>query len=229
MFGLSGTTTFGRSGTRCPDYQEPKACATRRKRSARGALNNANKESSRFLLTQPRLCKSAARASRPPTERGDATAGDLPLTHVTLMWRRGAQEDWLRFGKPVEERILDRRTRIESYAPGQVFAFVRWASNDYGTVRSALTIARAVGIGDPLTTLPQVDPGAQILLSVRSWPKVRQVFALIDVIEENGIDSCDVAPDHWRHVHNRLAAGMQARSYSPARHRDWLRRGKLQS
>ena len=229
MFGLSGTITFGRSGTRCPDYQEPKACATRRKRSACEALNNANKESSRFLLTQPRLCKSAARASLPPTERGDAAAGDPPLTHVTLVWRGGVQEDWLRFGKPIEERILDRRTRIESYAPGQVFGLVRWASNDYGTIRSALAIARAAGIGDPVTTLPQVDPGAQILLSVKGWPKVRQSFALIDAIEEHGIDPCDVAPDHWRHVHNRLAAGMQARPYSPARHRDWLRRRKLQS
>jgi|TARA_R100000049_G_C1950650_1_gene98167 hypothetical protein len=145
------------------------------------------------------------------------------------VWRGGVQEDWLRFGKPVAERILDRRTRIESYAPGQVFALVRWASNDYGTVRSALTVARAVGIGEPLTTIPQVDPGAQILLSVRSWPKVRQVFALIDAIEKDGIDPCDVAPDHWRHAHNRLAACMQARSYSLARHRDWLRRRKLQA
>ena len=229
MFGLSGTMTFGRSGTRCPDYREPGTCATRRKCSAREALNNANKESSRFLLTQPRLCKSAARASLPPPEPVDAGSGDPPLTHVTLVWRGGVQEDWLRFGKPVAGRILDRRTRIESYAPGQVFALVRWVSNDYGTVRSALTVARAVGIGEPLTTIPQVDPGAQILLSVRSWPKVNQVFALIDAIEKDGIDPCDVAPDHWRHVHNRLAAGMQARSYSPARHRDWMRRRKLQS
>ena len=141
----------------------------------------------------------------------------------------GVQEDWLRFGKPVAERILDRRTRIESYAPGQVFALVRWASNDYGTVGSTLTIAQAAGFGEPFTTLPQVDPGAQILLSVRSWPKVRQVFALIDAIEDVGIHPCDVAPDHWHHVHNRLAGGMQVRSYSPARHRDWLRRRKLQS
>ena len=53
--------------------------------------------------------------------------------------------------------------------------------------------------------------------------------ALIDAIEDVGIDPCDVAPDHWHHVHNRLAGGMQVRFYSPARHRDWLRRRKLQS
>ncbi|HCB79103.1 MAG TPA: glycosidase, partial [Erythrobacter sp.] len=45
-----------------------------------------------------------------------------------------------------------RRTRIESYAPGQVFALVRWASNDYGTVGSTLTIAQAAGFGEPFTT-----------------------------------------------------------------------------
>ena len=229
MFGLSGTMTFGRSGTPFPDHREPGACATRRKRGACEALNNANKKSSRFLLTQPRLCKSAARASLPPPEPVDAGSGDPPLTHVTLVWRGGVQEDWLRFGKPVAGRILGRRTRIESYAPGQVFALVRWASNDYGTVRSTLTIAQAVNTCEPFTTLPQVDPGAQILLSVRSWPKVSQVFALIDAIEKDDIDPCDVAPDHWQHVHNRLAASMQARSYRLARHRDWLRRRKLQS
>ena len=56
--------------------------------------------------------------------------GDPPLTHVTLVWQEGLREDWLRFGKPVGQRIIDRRTRVESYKPGQLFAFVRWASND---------------------------------------------------------------------------------------------------
>lgn len=154
---------------------------------------------------------------------------DPPLTHVTLVWRQGVHEDWLRFGKPVAERIIDRRARIESYAPGQVFALVRWASNAYGTVRSTLDIVRAVGEGEACTTLPQVDPGGDILLSVRGWPKVRKVFTLVDAIEQAGHDPCAVAPDHWRHMHNRLAAGLQPRGYSPRRHRVWLHRRKLQS
>ena len=33
-----------------------------------------------------------------------------------------------------------------------------------------------------------------------------------------------VAPDHWRHVHNRLAAGQDPRPYTAARHRAWLLR-----
>ena len=144
-------------------------------------------------------------------------------TRVELLWIEKKIERWIRFGRPVEDQILDRRRRRLGFAPDSIFAFVRWASNEYGTIRSALAIARAVAAGDTYSTLPQVDPGAEILLSVRGWPKVRQVLGLIDAIEAGGTDPCDVAPDHWRHMDNRLAAGMQARAYHPDRHRVWLR------
>ena len=126
------------------------------------------------------------------------------LTHVEIRWHEGAHEDWFKFGKPVTSRIVDRHMRTESYAPGQTFALVRWAANEHGTVRSSLDIVRAVARGESYTTLAQVDPGGDILLSVSGWPKVAQVFRLIDAIEASGIDPCEVVPDHWRHVHNRL-------------------------
>jgi hypothetical protein len=165
----------------------------------------------------------------PPVTPHRTSAGDPPLTHVTLVWREGVQEDWLRFGRPVAGRIMDRRTRVESYAPGQVFALVRWAANDYGTQRSQIMILRAVGDGEACSTLPQVDPGGDILLSLRGWPKVRAAFGLIDAIEEAGFDPCDIAPDHWRHVHNRLSVGMPPRSYDQRRHRAWCLRRRLSS
>ncbi|WP_231487005.1 DUF2840 domain-containing protein [Paracoccus pantotrophus] len=42
------------------------------------------------------------------------------------------------------------------------------------------------------------------------------------------IDAVEVSPDHWRHVHNRLAAGERPRSYSPTQHRAWLKRRSVQ-
>jgi hypothetical protein len=36
-----------------------------------------------------------------------------------------------------------------------------------------------------------------------------------------------VAPEHWRHVHNRLAAGETPRPYTRERHRAWLLRREL--
>lgn len=149
------------------------------------------------------------------------------LTRVTLFWREGEREDWLKFGKPVAERIVSRSERIESYGPEQVFGLVRWASNGHGTIRSTFDIVRAVGTGESFTPILQVDPGGEVLLAVHGWPKVEQVFRLIDAIEASGIDPCEVAPDHWRHIHNRLVARDLPRTYSPDRHRAWLQRKAL--
>lgn len=227
MVVLSGTGAFVRSGTGHSSHREPQSPAKPQKRWPAGPLNTPNKESSRFLLTAPRRCTDGA---RPPVAGSpSAHAGDPPFTHVTLVWQHGVREDWLRFGKPVAERIIDRRTRVESYATGQVFALVRWASNAFGTIRSTLDIVRAVGNGEAYTRLPQVEPGGDVLLSVRTWPKVRRVFTLIDAIEQDGTDLCQVAPDHWRHMHNRLAAGMEPRTYSLDRHRAWIGRRRQRS
>ena len=46
------------------------------------------------------------------------------LTHVELVWLEKRIENWIRFGHPAEEQILDRRRRIVSFAPGSIFAFV---------------------------------------------------------------------------------------------------------
>lgn len=179
------------------------------------------------MLTDSRLWTDDEAPPRRPTE---TRLSDGPqLTHVTLFWREGEREDWLKFGKPVADRIVSRSQRTESYAADQVFALVRWASNDYGTVRSTLDIVRTVDAGEPCTQVQQVDPGGEVLLSVHGWPKVAQVFRLIDAIEVSGIDPCDVAPDHWRHIHNRMAGREIPRNYSPARHRAWLQRKALLS
>jgi Protein of unknown function (DUF2840) len=226
-FGLSGTAGLGRSGTESSDYREPKWPASPQKSAPFSALNLANKESFGFLLTSANLWTDSA---APPLRPAKTRVSDRPdLTHVTLFWREGKHEDWLKFGKPVATRIVSRSERIESYAPGQVFGLVRWASNDYGTIRSSLDIVRAVDPGEPVTSVSQVDPGGEVLLAIHGWPKVAKVFRLIDAIEASGIDPCEVAPDHWRHIHNRMAAREVPRDYSPARHRAWLQRRALLS
>ncbi|WP_434875019.1 DUF2840 domain-containing protein, partial [Bradyrhizobium oligotrophicum] len=58
------------------------------------------------------------------------------LTRVQLLWLQGRIENRIRFGHTVREVRLDPYRREVSFAPGSVFAFVRWSSNDYGTVLS---------------------------------------------------------------------------------------------
>ena len=86
---------------------------------------------------------------------------------------------------------------------------------------------RAVAADEPCASIAQVDPGGDLLLSVRGWSKVAQVFRLIDAIEASGIDPCEVAPDHWRHIHNRMAGRERWSGYTPERHRAWLQRKAL--
>jgi hypothetical protein len=150
------------------------------------------------------------------------------LTRVELTWSEKRIEHWIRFGRIAEETIVDRRRRVVSFAPGAVFAFVRWAANDFGTIVSRIDIARAVTQGESYSTLPFVRPGGEILLRIDGWAKVNDVLRAIDAVEACGVDPADAALDHWRHVHNRLTAGEQPRPYTLARHKAWLLRRNAQ-
>jgi hypothetical protein len=151
------------------------------------------------------------------------------LTEVELIWIEKKLEHWIRFGRVAQERIVTRRTRVMGFRPGAILAFVRWASNDFGTISSRIDVVRAVGDDEAYTTLPFVRPGGDILLHTEGWPKVSQVLAAIDAVELAGVDPCDAAPDHWRHVHNRIAAGHQPRPYTLERHRAWLKRREIEA
>jgi len=146
------------------------------------------------------------------------------LTHVELLWLEKRIENWIRFGHAAEEQILDKRRRILSFATGSIFAFVRWASNDFGTVISRVDILRAVAPGQRCATVPYVRPGGELLLRLSGWPKVERVLQIVDAIEALGIDPADAAPDYWHHVHNRVSVNEVPRAYTRSRHQAWLHR-----
>ncbi|HOT83509.1 MAG TPA: DUF2840 domain-containing protein [Candidatus Defluviicoccus seviourii] len=150
------------------------------------------------------------------------------LTHVELTWVEKKIENWIRFGREARETILDRRRRVLAFRPDSIFAFVRWASNDFGTIISRIDIVRPVRPGETYQTLPFVRPGGDILLKIEGWPKVEKVLRHIDAVEAAGIDAREVSPDHWRHVHNRLSAGDEPRPYTAERHQAWLKRREIE-
>lgn len=151
-----------------------------------------------------------------------------PTTEVELIWIEKRLEHWVRFGRIAGDRIVTRKTRVLSFRPNAILAFVRWSANGYGTVHSRIDILRTIDTGEPYTTVPFVRPGGEILLSLRGWSKVQTVLGAIDAVEAAGIDPCDAAPDHWRHVHNRLSAGEPARAYTAERHAAWLKRKAIE-
>ena len=156
--------------------------------------------------------------------RADAPSQVGHLTTVKLTWNEDRIERWIRFGHPIEDRIVDLQRRNLFFAPNSVFAFVRWQGNDFGTVLSRIDILRTVLPNEAHTKVAFVNPGAEILLRVSSWPKVNRVLDQIGAIEQAAFDPAEICPDHWSHVHNRLSAGEEPRRYTAERHAVWLRR-----
>lgn len=161
---------------------------------------------------------------------GNGLSDDLPafLTLVELTWIEKRIENWIRFGRENYGKTLDRSRRLVGFSPGTIFCLVRWAANEYGTIISRVDIVRAVNHDEPYQTLPYVRPGGEILLKVAGWPKVERVLQIIDAIEVQAIDPADVSPDHWRHVHNRMIAGHEPRSYSASQHKAFLLRRRAE-
>jgi hypothetical protein len=148
-------------------------------------------------------------------------------TAIDLIWLKDRLQRWIRFGQPVEEIIHDRRRRTIGFAPDAVFALVHWEAGDYGTTLSRLWVLRAVQRGQSIDRVPFVTPGAEILLDLKTWVKIRAALEVIDAIEALGIKPEAVCPDHWRHVGGRIAVAEPPSPYTPARHRAWLSRKRL--
>jgi hypothetical protein len=149
------------------------------------------------------------------------------LTYVELLWLKDRIENRIRFGATAEQHILDRTRQVVSFEPGSIFAFVRWASNGFGTIVSRIDIMRAVTEGERYSTVPYVQPGGEILLRLSGWPRVEKALQAIDIVEALGINPADAAPEHWRHVHNRLFVNEKPRPYTHTRHQAWLRRWNI--
>ena len=169
--------------------------------------------------------------TRPHTPESHSTKeiGMKDLTTVELLWLERRIENRVRFGRPVSEKVVDRNRRVLSFASGSIFAFVRWTSNDFGTVLSRIDILRAAIPGQGYSTVPWITPGGESLLRLSGWPKVERVLQLIDVVEAIRIDPADAAPDYWHHVHNRLSVNETPRPYTRSRHQAWLHRRRVTS
>lgn len=149
------------------------------------------------------------------------------LTRVALWHVLNLADDWLRFGTPTAEGMLDRRRSWAGFEPGAVFAYVRWRAGAYGTLRWSLAVLEAGTPGDPIATVARVSPGAKILLEAFGDGPVRRAFAVIDAVEAAGFDPCEISANYWRVARNRLAAHQVPRPYGQAEHAAWLARRKI--
>jgi Protein of unknown function (DUF2840) len=164
-----------------------------------------------------------------PESHSTKEVGVNDLTTVEILWLEKRIENRVRFGRSVSEKLVDRNRRVLSFAPGSIFAFVRWTSNDFGTVLSRIDILRAAIPGQRYSTVPWITPGGESLLRLSGWPKVERALQLIDTVEALDIDPAEVAPDYWHHAHNRLSVNETPRPYTRSRHQAWLHRRRITS
>ncbi|CAI9121930.1 DUF2840 domain-containing protein [Brytella acorum] len=141
---------------------------------------------------------------------------------LDLVWIETRIEHWLRFGTPETSVAIDRYRRRVSFAPGDVFALMRWLAGDTGAVTVSIDIVRAMPPAELCAVLPWITGAADRLLRQTGDGPVRAVLDTITRIERQGLDPRAVCPDYWRDLDARLRANRPVPPYGRARHEAWL-------
>lgn len=150
------------------------------------------------------------------------------LTAVYVRYRKNRINHRLRFGTPSVQTRLGWHESLVSFAPDQVFGYIRWSSNKYGTQDWRLFVCKAGGnlqnmIGSSggntghhnrLTRIPGVLPGAHVLLKTQGTTRVKRALKLIDSLESETGDLGLVTESYWRHLHNRLEVNQPPHAFS---------------
>jgi soluble lytic murein transglycosylase-like protein len=139
------------------------------------------------------------------------------LTHVELLWLEKRIENWIRFGRAAEEQILDRRRRILSFAPGSIFAFVRWTSNDF-TAASTMAALRSLRVALCIVALlaaSMLSDGAAHAGQV-SLPKHRVSALAADPFAAFVTEASRrfAVPERWIRAVMRVESGEKSRARS---------------
>lgn len=124
----------------------------------------------------------------------------------------------LRFGAPMKRIELDRRRSLALFEPGQVFGYVRWSANEFGTQDWRLTILEAQEPHMILSRVPGVSPGVEVLLLMKGMGSVKRALGILDQLEVKGYALEQVSPSYYRHMHVRLTANREIRPYAADQH-----------
>ncbi|MEE9454643.1 MAG: DUF2840 domain-containing protein [Paracoccaceae bacterium] len=149
------------------------------------------------------------------------------FTCVEVVFYPEYLNNWLRFGDPVYDFNLDRRRSLAIFKPGQLFGYIRWHANEYGTQKWRFVIVKAVEPLHLMNRFRGIQPGGEILLITSGNVKVKRVLAQIDRLENDGFDPSIVSPYFYRRLHNRMMINRPVRGYSLQQHEAYLAARKV--
>ena len=133
-------------------------------------------------------------------------------TSVLICYRNKRMNHRLRFGTPVSTIRLGWRRSAALFMPEQIFGYIRWTANKYGTQDWQLFVCRA-SISNRLTRIPGVMPAAELLLHTRGSTRTKRALEIVDELETHHGHLAKVSESHWKYLHNQLEIGWQVRPF----------------
>lgn len=137
------------------------------------------------------------------------------LTKAKLLFENKRSNVKLLFGNPAiskDLRFSEGSSRKNVYfKPGSLFALELWSANDYGAVIWMVYVLRAVWPGEPANRVPQVQPGAEILLHARGKERVRKVLHWLRRLHDETEDLSALPPEYFHAAHYSLKNRLEPR------------------
>ena len=134
----------------------------------------------------------------------DMRTNAVPASRLSLIQAGVHGNDRLLFGRPTLSVRVSENLEELRFNPSQVFGFVRWRGDQYGTQTWRVVVAQAGRSGERLTRIPGVNPGAHLLLHAFGKTKAKRALRVIDILSEAHVLH-EIAPAYWRHVHVQIS------------------------
>lgn len=136
------------------------------------------------------------------------------ITCLSLSRAGGRGNDRLLLGRPKQSFRVAAKQEELRFKPLQIFGFVRWCGNQYGTQTWRVSVAQAGRPGERLTRIPGVSPGAHLLLHAFGKTRAKRALRVIDMLSEAHVLH-EIAPAYWRHVHLQISKNEKPEPYDP--------------
>jgi len=136
----------------------------------------------------------------------ERSTGETLLTEVHLEYRSNRRYRLL-FGLPFDVIAMDHPAppggRIAFFRPGDRFGLALWEANDFGTTHWRVLVCRALASAENGVRVPQVRPGAHILLDVKGATRAKAALHWLAPYVEAG-DALSLPEERFAETEFRL-------------------------
>lgn len=144
------------------------------------------------------------------------------LTRVHIHYEGNKFNYYTRFGNAKHRDKISAKEAFEYYSKGEIFGYIRWEANEYGTQSWRFFVLQAADITSKVYKIDGVNPGAKVLADVSGKDRIYRFFNVLDQVEASGIDPCDVAPWYWEQINARINSSLSPIPYKQEQHNAWL-------